>query len=577
MKDILHRFCDDEAAGITLPKNFTNPFHYLPHPLAVRAMQRVMSHLDSRTEWQEELKRGKMFGVLVVKGCFPDTYGTPIMPDTVSCDATSEASSLGFLVAFSGNLAGSNVHDGFVPPVYDMLRPGDFFRVGEEEINRINRQIAEIEQADDYRALHRELEEIRQKAEAEIESHRALMAASKSRRDEARRSGNADTEALLNESRWMKAELKRIKERNRIAIADAERVVQLIDSYVDGLREERRQRSAQLQRRIFDRFVMLNARGERRTLTEIFADTPQQLPPGGAGECAAPKLLQYAFTRHLTPVAMAEFWYGESPQGEIRHHGHFYPACRNKCLPILTFMLQGLKVDAEPTYEPDEPLRVLYEDEYMIAVDKPAGIITVPGKLDATSLQQMVEAAIGGEAHVVHRLDMATSGVVVFAKDSATHRALQRQFASRSTRKVYIALLDGVPASESGSISLPLRPDIDHRPQQMVDFEHGKPAHTTYRVVNDTGESILCRSSDDVDTPHHSITRVELYPSTGRTHQLRVHCAHPLGLNAAILGDTLYHNSASAKAPRMYLHAETLEITHPESGERLKIISPAPF
>lgn len=558
MNGILHWFCEEEVAGVELPGAFTNPFHYVPHPLAVTAAQRVTAYLDSRSEWHEELSRGKMLGVLVVRH-----------------KATAESSGLGFIAAFSGNLAGSNRQEGFVPPVFDMLRPGDFFRRGEEEITRINHQIAAIEQADNYRALHRELEQIRRDAAAETEAHRALMQAAKARRDEARAAGNADEESLRQESQWMKAELKRIKERTQRAIADAEATVRMIDDYVDELREERHRRSAQLQRRIFDQFVMLNARGERRTLTEIFADTPQQLPPGGAGECAAPKLLQYAFANGLEPVAMAEFWYGASPQGEVRHHGHFYPACRSKCLPILTFMLQGLRVEAETAHEPHSRLRVLYEDDCMIAVDKPAGVLTVPGKLDATSLQQQVAAATGCEVHVVHRLDMDTSGVVMFAKDCATHRALQRQFAQRSTQKCYIALLQGTPCGREGTVSLPLRPDIDHRPQQMVDFVHGKPAITTWKVPG---------SQEPNEERGTGVTRVELHPLTGRTHQLRVHCAHPQGLNAPILGDKLYNNSATTaycgcnvQADRMYLHAEWLEITHPTTGERIRFTAPAPF
>lgn len=542
--DVLHIF-GEEAAGIEPPRLFTNPFHYRPHPLAVLAQQRLLAHIASHPEWDEELRGGKMLGVLVVR---------------------CRNGRLGFLAAFSGNLCGSNLQPGFVPPVFDMLRQGDFFRQGEAIITAINHRIAAIEQSEEYQELCRRAEEARRDAEAATKAHRMAMAEAKVRRDEARHRGDADEAALTRESQWMKAELRRIKERHNAAIAAAEEALAATRREIASLREERKQQSATLQRAIFDHFVMLNARGERRTLTEIFADTPQQLPPGGAGECAAPKLLQYAFANGLMPVAMAEFWHGASPQGEVRIAGHFYPACRSKCLPILSFMLQGLEVEPEPVAAIAQPLDILYNDDFMIAVNKPAGMLTVPGKLDATSLQQLVEAATGGVALVVHRLDQDTSGVVLFAKTVVVQRALQRQFELRGTAKRYVALLDGRPSACGGTVSLPMRPDVEHRPQQMVDFTHGKPAITEWKVEKlfngEWGEGC----------------RVVLWPLTGRTHQLRVHCAHPQGIGVPILGDRLYNNTPKAhSAKRMYLHAEWLEVTHPVTGERLQITAHSPF
>ncbi|MGN1246713.1 MAG: pseudouridine synthase, partial [Muribaculaceae bacterium] len=427
----MHFFNPDEVAGIALPAHFTNPFHYSPHPLAVIAARHTEAMLTSHPEWHEELSRGKMLGVLVVR------------QRAASGQSASEASGMGFLAAFSGNLAGSNCHEGFVPPVFDMLQPGDFFRRGEEQITAINHRIAAIEGSRQFASLKQQLAQARLDADAAICAHREAMAQAKLRRDAARNCPDADLAALTRESQWMKAELKRIKDRHKAIIAAAEASLAAIEGEIASLREERRSRSAQLQRLIFDHFVMLNARGETMTLTEIFASTSRQLPPGGAGECAAPKLLQYAFANGLEPVAMAEFWYGASPQGEVRHHGHFYPACRNKCLPILSFMLQGLDVEAQPVLSLQEPLEILYDDACLIAVNKPAGMCTVPGKLDATSLQQLVSEHIGGEALVVHRLDMDTSGIVVFAKSPHVQRQLQRQFEQRSTHKRYVALVVG--------------------------------------------------------------------------------------------------------------------------------------
>ena len=559
---MVHDF-DIDAGGIALPGRFTNPFCYEPHPLAIEASRGVMRYLASRAEWLGELSLGKMFGVLVVRR--PD--GT-----------------VGYLAAFSGNLAGSNRHDYFVPPVYDMLRPDGRFRLEEERISRINRQLDAIEHADDYRALHAALERVREEADEAVAAHKALMARSKARRDAARASGTADADALVHESQWMKAELRRIKARGSAAIADAETAVRIIDDYVDELREERRRRSVALQKWLFDQFVMLNARGERRTLSEIFATTPQQLPPAGAGECAAPKLLQYAFASGLRPVAMAEFWYGQSPVGEVRHHAHFYPACHGKCRPILGFMLQGLDVEPEPVCDDFAPVRVIYSDEHIVAVENPSGMLTVPGKIASTSLHERLTAILGCELHVVHRLDMDTSGIVVFAKDAATHKALQRQFAWHTVRKEYVALLGGAVSRPQGVIELPLCPDVEHRPQQMVSREHGKHAVTRYEVTPlPAGELAELRRGG----VSGEVTRVRFIPLTGRTHQLRVHAAHRLGLNAPILGDRIYGRNGGAgiggnarslvAGRRLCLHAEVLALTHPATGAELLLTAPSPF
>ena len=335
-----------------------------------------------------------------------------------------------------------------------------------------------------------------------------------------------------------------------------------MDDSIAALKRERKERSDALQRWLFNQFVMLNAQGEGRTLTDIFAATPQRVPPAGTGECCAPKLLQYAFAHQLKPLCMAEFWQGASPKMEVRHHGQYYSACRGKCKPVLEWMLEGGGRTDLPNLQislhlPLSTLHPIYEDDALIVVDKPAGLLSVPGKTDEESVESLLRQQYG-EVFMVHRLDQDTSGLMVIAKSREAHRHLQRQFLShaRAINKLYIALLDGV-VDGCGRISLPLRPDVDDRPRQMVDYEHGKAALTDYEVLGH----------------EDGFTRVALTPHTGRTHQLRVHCAHAEGLGTPIVGDRLYGKPAE----RLLLHAAKLSFTHPSSGERMTFTSPAPF
>ena len=332
---------------------------------------------------------------------------------------------------------------------------------------------------------------------------------------------------------------------------------------IDALKQERKAMSEALQERIFRLFVVRNARGESLDLIEVFnryyGEDAGVMPPAGAGECCGPRLLQCAYLNALTPLCMAEFWYGNSPVGEVRHHGQFYPACSSKCKPILTFMLQGLDVEPNPLETASSaPIKVLYEDDWLMAVDKPAGMLSAPGKLDVESLPQLLMRERPGEQlHVVHRLDMATSGVLLLAKSMEMCTTLQRMFAARQVSKCYVAWLQGNVASDAGTIGLPLRPDFDHRPFQVVDEAQGKEAITRYEVVE----------------RRDGLTLVRFYPLTGRTHQLRVHAAHRCGLNAPIVGDPLYGTPGA----RLMLHAQSLTFTHPVTAHRITITAPAPF
>lgn len=539
-------FFKQNIEGISLPEKFTFPFHYTPHPLTRIAADEVRSYLSTRLDWQDEIGKGKMFGVLIVR--------------------TSDGG-IGYLAAFSGNLAGSNMHDFFVPPVYDLLNPDGYFRKEESEISALNRRISDISKSDSYLMAKKEQEEIKIQASSSLASAKEKLKRSKKERDEKRANGNLSPEeldALVRESQFQKAEYKRLENSWKERLNEVEQKVKAFDTEILQLKQERKTRSAALQLWLFKQFDMLNAKGEHKDLCEIFKDTPQGLPPAGAGECALPKLLQYAYLYVLQPLAMGEFWCGMSPKDEIRHDGYFYPSCKGKCEPILKHMLVGLDVEPNPLAEDlfkDTPLKILYEDEWIVAVEKPSGMLSVPGKNDLDSVQQRLRLMYPDATGplVVHRLDMATSGILLAAKDKDVHARLQSQFETRSISKEYIAILDGVPSQEFGIIDLPICLNPLDRPRQMVDFENGKPAITEYKV-----ECIKDGRAKVVFKPH-----------TGRTHQLRVHSAHVSGLGCPISGDELYGNPDSAS--RLCLHASRLVFRHPVSDKEIEIVSPSPF
>lgn len=540
MSACFHAFGRDVAPA-EWPVRFNCPFCYEPHPLCREAARAVGDYLRGRTDWADELARGKMFGVLVVR---------------------TAADHVGFLAAFSGLLAGTNLHDFFVPPVYDLLRPDGYFRREEQAIDALNRRIASGEASPALLSLREDLATACGEAEAQLAAARAQWQDGRRRR-QARRAGAGTDELrrLEREAQYAKAELHRLRQRLRQRVDTAAARLAEAEAPLQALCAERRRRSAALQERLFASYRLLNARGEERTMAEVFRCVGR-VPPGGSGECAAPKLLQYAYRHGLQPLAMAEFWWGASPQGEVRHHGRFYPSCKSKCEPILGFMLEGLDVMPNPLEAArrwTEPLRVVYEDEWLVAVDKPAGLLSVDGTSGQPSVLSLLREARPGAPvfFAVHRLDQDTSGLLLVAKEAGAYRRLQAQFASRQVSKQYVALVDGSVAADAGRIALPLRPDEADRPRQLVDPVRGKPALTDYRVA----------------ARGDGWARVCFQPLTGRTHQLRVHAAHAQGLNAPIRGDRLYGHPAD----RLYLHAEALSFDHPVTGRRVELRSPAPF
>uniref|UniRef100_E6XMG9 Pseudouridine synthase n=1 Tax=Shewanella putrefaciens (strain 200) TaxID=399804 RepID=E6XMG9_SHEP2 len=548
-----------------LPQRFTFPFYYEPHPLCVIAANELQHHLETQNDWQHNFGLtgeltgaiGKMFGVLLVQ----DPQGE-----------------VGYLSAFSGKLAEQNHWPRFVPPVFDMLAKDNFFHAENLQINQINEQLLAVENHPDIPRLLSELNAEQAQAQAKLAAHRQVMTDGRQSRkaqrhqlavqwaanptDETLRE-NAVTEAKLSqESINEKNQLRDIKHYWDERIHAISQALTLLTDKRDALRQQRKQLSAALQQKLFEQYRFLNIQGAEKSLNGIFNGTVELTPPAGSGECAAPKLLHYAFKHGLKPLAIAEFWWGAPPKSEIRQHKQFYPACLRKCQPILGHMLEGLVVDDNPLLtNPAEgkTLSILYQDEAMAIVNKPAEFLSVPGKEIEDSvysrMQQTFPNATG--PLIVHRLDMSTSGLMVIALTKDAHKQLQKQFIQRTVTKRYVALLAGIPTAmadkqAAGQISLPLRGDLDDRPRQLVCHEFGKAAQTHWELSH-------------IDEMART-ARVYLFPKTGRTHQLRVHCAHSEGLNTPIVGDDLY----GTRANRLHLHADLLMLQHPVTREQMR-------
>ena len=554
-KNIFQPFKSD-ISGISLPEKFTFPFYYEPHELSILASNELQSYLETQTNFehnfglrenQEGLVIGKMFGVLV-------------------CQNSNDE--LGYLWAFSGKLANGNHHEYFVPTIFDMLQKDGFYKIEEETVNVINREIERLEQSENYLKAIEFIKTINLQAEKDIQNQKERIKSEKINRDEKRliaeqtldfESYKAVQKELSEASKQESILLKQMTKYWNIQKENAKNELDILVSEIVVLKELRKQKSSTLQQKLFDAYSFLNQFGERKSIGEIFNNNP----PAGAGECAAPKLLHYAFENQLKPVAMAEFWWGKAPNSEIRKHKQFYPACKSKCEPILmTHMLQGLDMEANPFEEnPAEgkEIKIVYEDDVLLVINKPAEFLSVPGKKIQDSVYQRI-IELYPEATgplIVHRLDMSTSGLLLIAKDEETYVKLQSQFIKRTIKKRYVALLDGVLKEKQGFIDLPLRVDLDDRPRQLVCYEHGKQAQTKWEVIEVKDNQ----------------TRVYFYPISGRTHQLRVHASHEMGLKTPIIGDDLY----GKKSNRLHLHAEQLIFTHPVTKEILTIKEAADF
>jgi|TARA_B110000879_G_scaffold24062_1_gene31917 tRNA pseudouridine32 synthase/23S rRNA pseudouridine746 synthase len=543
---------------IDLPEKFTFPFYYTPHLLAEIATKEVQAYLESQTDFTHnfglntdatENAVGKMFGVLVVK---------------------NQDNQIGYLTAFSGKLEDESCPALFVPPVFDLRTKNSFYKKGEEEINIINAKLTALKSDETYLFLKRVVKRATRKIEEDLALQRKKMVLSKKDRKLRKRDAakNLTVEAVekliqqleqesFNDQFFYKelvAYYIQKEEENR-------REFNSFEEQIASLKKARKETSALLQKTLFEKFEFLNQQKETKALIDIF-DNPAIKPPAGAGECAAPKLLQFAFKNDLTPLCMAEFWWGISPNSAIRKHKNFYPACQGRCKPILTHMLDGIDMDENlliKEISKDKTLEIIYEDDVMLVVHKPAEFLSVPGKeiTDAvyTRIKEKYPNATG--PLIVHRLDMSTSGVLLLTKTKEANKHLQSQFIKRTIQKRYVALLNGNLTEDKGKITLPLRVDLDDRPKQLVCFEYGKNAETRWEVIE----------------RKNGKTRVYFYPITGRTHQLRVHAAHKNGLNTPIIGDDLY----GEKHDRLHLHAEFIAFTHPTTNEKMSFRVPPVF
>jgi len=536
-----------DISGITLPEKFTFPFYYEPHDLSKIAAKALQDYLETQTDFehnfglddtQNGLAIGKMFGVLVVQ----NTEGR-----------------LGYLWAFSGKLAERNQHPFFVPTVFDMLEEKSFFKQEEVILNNYNKKIELLENDYAYLKSIQVLSATKIQAEKEIQAQKETIKIGKKRRAALRQNNpEADVEQLNKESQEEGILLKKMTLYWNHHITAAEETLAEFTATINQLKEGRRKKSAELQQQLFEQYAFLNQYQELKSLGEIFNGNP----PAGAGECAAPKLLHYAFQNDLKPIAMAEFWWGQSPKSEVRKHQQFYPACTGKCEPILRHMLKDIPLEDNPfKTNPAEgkTLEIVYEDDYLTVVNKPAEFLSVPGKNITDSVWSRVKLLYPNASGplIVHRLDMSTSGLLLIAKSATVYKNLQAQFIQRKVKKRYVALLDGNVNESKGVIDLPLRVDLDNRPNQIVCFDYGKPAKTEWEVLEKRGNQTL----------------VHFYPITGRTHQLRVHAAHQLGLNSPIVGDDLY----GTKANRLHLHAESITFNHPVSKESIMVTVAADF
>lgn len=531
-----------DVSTISLAEKISYPFNYTPHKIAQVAANELQTYLKTQTDFKHNFgiktpkdtnALGKMFGVLVVK---------------------TNKGKLGYIAAFSGKLADETQLPHFVPPVFDRLAENGFYKDIENEINAINNELTTLETDIPFLKLKKTYKKTLQKHQNLLEAAQKKIKAARKQRKLQEKPNN---QLNINEEFYIREYEVYLNDTMLPLTKEFKAYVNVIEN----LQQQRKQKSAWVQYEIFKNYNFLNTAKEQKDLLAIFDNAVQNIP-GGAGDCCAPKLFQYAFLHDLTPIALAEFWWGKPMQTSVRKHGYFYPACTGKCKPILTHMLHGLPVAKNPLVIPlktSKEITILFEDDYLLVIDKPHELLSVPGKEIEDSVYKRIKKKYPKATGplLVHRLDMATSGLLLIAKTKDIHKALQAQFLNKTVQKRYVALLDGTLTSKKGTITLPLRVDLDDRPKQLVCNEHGKEALTKWEVI----------------AVKNKQTKVYFYPITGRTHQLRVHAAHALGLNAPIVGDDLY----GKKDTRLCLHAAFISFKHPITLKKVVFKSDVPF
>ena len=546
----------------TLPERFTFPFCYDPHPLCLLAAAELQNQLENHQQLSKELEQqGKMFGVLLVK---------------------NQQGEIGYLIAFSGKHFDLSIHQAslknnmtFVPAVFELNDQAEWYHDDSIIINRLNHELEQLLVNPKLEEYQSQLTSLAIQQEEQLAQQHEKMAFNRKTR-KAKRSQVRDDfteeqlaeqlKELAKQSVYDKNELKALKQYWLDLITAAQEKLTALTDEVDAVKNKRKKLSTRLQKKLFKQYHLLNSAGVEKDLIELFQDTRHPMPPAGTGDCAAPKLLQYAFMNNMTPLAMAEFWWGRAPKSEIRQHKKFYGACSGKCQPILAHMLEGMVLDDNPLLvNPAEgkALDIIYQDTDIVVVNKPNEFLSVPGKNIEDSVYLRIKALFPQATGtlIVHRLDMSTSGLMVLALTKRAQKNIQQQFINRTIKKRYVALLenkvaaniDKIVEQSEGDINLPLRGDLDDRPRQLVCFNAGKASKTHWQVIEHTDEKI----------------KLYLYPESGRTHQLRVHCAHPQGLNTPILGDDLYGNNNDNIAQRLHLHAQRLTLRHPVSQEEM--------
>tara|TARA_B100000949_G_scaffold221675_2_gene222587 strand:- start:426 stop:2090 length:1665 start_codon:yes stop_codon:yes gene_type:complete len=530
-----------------IPDSFEYPHFYTPIAIAKKAAQDLQNRLEQNSPELVSQPTGRMLGVLVVR---------------------TKNGNLGYLSAYSGELQPHLEILPFVPPVHQLPKGEDFPEMA--AINAINEEVRALEESEGFIWAKQHLKKITKEIKENILTAKKATKKRKSERDRLRQASihlpEKERQQLLEDLAKQGAnegmDLRRLTRSENLRLEKAIAAHEEFEKRIESLKALRKAKSNELQESIFKSFIFLNGEGEGKSVKTVFTDFGVDVPPAGAGECAAPKLFQYAFKKGLKPVALAEFWWGPSPDSKIREHGKFYPACKGKCQPILAHMLKGVKVKPNPLLEnfgAGKKLEILFEDEHLVVVNKPTGMLSVPGRYIKDSVKSRIleQYPKANGPLIVHRLDQDTSGIMIVTLSKKVNKLLQQQFLERTICKTYFAVLEKPIAETTGEISLPLILDIDNRPMQMVNYEHGKPALTRFEVVKKTAHQTL----------------IKLNPITGRSHQLRVHCAHKLGLHVPIVGDNLY----GTPSERLCLHAQQIEFIHPISKEAMKISTEVPF